>query len=39
MNLYCIKFLNLTHNDGVKIEHEIEGKVNLFSYCIDYIFL
>ena len=32
MNLYCIKFVI---NNNIEIKHEIDGKVNVYSYCAD----
>ena len=35
MNFQCIKCLKFTQNKNVKMKHEIDGKVNLYSHCIE----
>ena len=35
MNLYCIKCLKFTNSDNVEIKHEVDGKINLHSYCFE----
>ena len=35
MNLYYIKCLKFTNNCNIKIKREIDGKINLYSPCID----
>ena len=35
MNLYYIIFSKLADNNVIKIKCEIDGKINLYSYCID----
>ena len=35
MNPYCIKCSKLTNDNDIKVEHEIDGKINLYSHCID----
>ena len=35
MNLYCIKCLFFTQNKNIKINRKIDGKINLYSRCID----
>ena len=35
MNLYCIKCSNFIKNNNIKTRHEIVGKINLYSHCID----
>ena len=34
MNLYCIKCPKFTNKNGIKIKWEINGKCNLYSFCI-----
>ena len=33
MTLYCIKCSKFTKNYNIKIECEIDGKINLYSHC------
>ena len=35
MHLYCIKCLKFTKNKNTKIKHEIDGKINISSHCIE----
>ena len=35
MNLYCIKCLQFTKNNDIKMKGKIGGKINLYYYCID----
>ena len=32
---YCIKYAKITNNSGIKIKREIDGKINLWFYCIN----
>ena len=33
--LFCIRCLKFIKNNDFKIKQEIDGKVNLYSHCID----
>ena len=35
MNLYCIKYFLFTKIKNCKIKREIDGKINLYSRCIN----
>ena len=35
MNLYYIKCSKFSSNKVINIKHEIDGKINLDSYCIN----
>ena len=35
MNIYCIKCLMFTKNNKIKVNHEIVGKISIFSRCFD----
>ena len=35
MNIYCIKCLMFTKNNKIKVNHEIVGKISIFSRCLD----
>ena len=38
MNLYCIKCLKFINNNDIKMKCEIDVKINLYFYCIDFGF-
>ena len=38
MNRYYIKCLMFTKNNSINIKRKIDGKMNLYSYCIDFGF-
>ena len=35
MNLCCIKYLMFTKNNNIKVKCKMDGKINLYSTCID----
>ena len=35
MNLYCFKCSKFTNKNEIKIKREIDGKINLYSNCIN----
>ena len=35
MNFYSIKCSNFTHKSNIKIKRETDGKINLYSYCVN----
>ena len=35
MNLHYIKCLKFTNNNNIKIKRKIDGKIALYSYCIE----
>ena len=28
-------YLKFTNNNNIKIKHEIDGKINIYSYCVN----
>ena len=36
INLYCIKCSTFSKDNNIKIKHKVDGKINIFSHCIDY---
>ena len=38
MDLSCIKCSEITINNDIIIKREIDGEINLYSYCLKYGF-
>ena len=38
MDLYFIKCWTFTNNNNIKTKQELEGKINNYSYCVNYGF-
>ena len=39
MNLYCVKCSKVTNNNNIiKIKRETNGKIYLYSHCIEFAF-
>ena len=35
MNLYCIECLKFSNENNIKINREIDGKINIYSFCVN----
>ena len=38
MNLDYIKCLKFTNTNNINIKHEIDGKIHIYSCCVNYSF-